>query len=262
MNYETLTFNVTGNIATITLNRPDNANALTRRMGEELFDVASRCAWQSDIRAVIITATGKMFCAGGDLKEFDAQGEDIAAHISATATPLHNAIVRFQRMDAPLVMAVNGTAAGAGFSLALCGDYILAADQAKFVCAYTASGLSPDGGTTYFLAKHVGLLRAKELVLTNRVLTAEEAQSWGMVTRVVDADRLMDEAHKLAASFARGPTKAFGTSKRLLLSAYEASMENQLENETVGVASIARTDDGRGGVHAFANKLKPDFKGR
>lgn len=262
MSYETLNFEIADNIATITLNRPDNANALTKRMGEELYDVATKCDWQTEIRAVVLTATGKMFCAGGDLKDFDSQGEDIAAFISATATPLHNAITRFQRMDAPLVIAVNGTAAGAGFSLALTGDYVLAAREAKFVCAYTASGLSPDGSSTYFLAKHVGLLRAKELVLTNRVLSAEEAESWGMVNRVVDAADLMSEARKLATTFAGGATKAYGTSKRLLLSAFEASMETQLEHETVGIASMTRTEDGRGGIHAFANKQKPDFKGR
>ena len=262
MSYETLTFDVADNVATITLNRPDNANALTKRMAEELFDVATICDWQPDIRAVVLTSTGKMFCAGGDLKEFDGQGEDIAAFISSTATPLHNAITRFQRMDAPLVMAVNGTAAGAGFSLALCGDYILAAREAKFVCAYTASGLSPDGSSTYFLAKHVGLLRAKELVLTNRVLTADEAMNWGMVSRVVEGDELAAEAAKLATSFATGPTKAYGASKRLLLSAYEASIETQLENETVCIASMTRTEDGRSGIHAFANKQKPAFKGK
>ncbi len=262
MSYETLTFAVADGVATITLDRPDNANALTRRMGEELFEVANICDWQTDIRAVIVTATGKMFCAGGDLKDFNSQGEDIAAYLTATATPLHNAITRFQRMDAPVVMAVNGTAAGAGFSIALSGDYVLAAAQAKFVSAYTASGLTPDGSSTYFLAKHIGLLRAKELVLTNRVLSAEEALQWGLVSRVVTADELMPEARKLAAAFASGPTRAFGSSKRLLLSAFEASLETQLEDETVAIASMSRTRDGRHGIDAFANKQKPTFEGR
>ena len=126
----------------------------------------------------------------------------------------------FQRMDAPLVIAVNGTAAGAGFSLALSGDYILANPEAKFVSAYTASGLTPDGSSTYFLAKHVGLLRAKELVLTNRVLAADEALSWGIVSRVVANEELMTEANKLATNFAAGPTRAYGGSKRLLMSCF------------------------------------------
>jgi 2-(1,2-epoxy-1,2-dihydrophenyl)acetyl-CoA isomerase len=158
--------------------------------------------------------------------------------------------------------AVNGAAAGAGFSLALSGDYVLAAREAKFVSAYTASGLTPDGSSTYFLAKHVGLLRAKELILTNRVLSAGEAFSWGLVSRVVDAGDLKSEARKLATNFAAGPTKAYGGSKRLLLSAYEASLESQLENEAVSHATTSRTEDGRHGINAFANKQRPQFKGR
>jgi len=262
LSYKTLTFDVADGVATITLNRPDNANALTKTMGEELFDVAVKCDWQGDIRAVILTATGTMFCAGGDLKDFNSRGEDIAAFLTATATPLHNAITRFQRMDAPVVIAVNGTAAGAGFSIALCGDYVMAVPEAKFVSAYTASGLTPDGSSTYFIAKHVGLLRAKELVLTNRVLSAEEAMSWGIVSRVVPAEALMEEANKLAAKFASGPTKAYGGSKRLLLSAFEASLERQLEDETVAISTMSRTEDGRHGIDAFANKRKPTYKGR
>ena len=262
VSYETLNFEVADGVATITLSRPDNANALTKRMGEELFDVANTCDWQKDIRAVVVTATGKMFCAGGDLKEFNAQGQDIAAFLTATATPLHMAITRFQRMDAPVVMAVNGTAAGAGFSLALSGDFVMAVPEAKFVAAYTASGLTPDGSSTYFLAKHVGLMRAKELVLTNRTLSAEEAQQWGIVSRVVPADDLMAEAGKLAASFAAGPTKAYGGSKRLLLTAFNAALETQLEDETVSIAQTSRTEDGRHGIDAFANRNKPTFKGQ
>lgn len=262
MSYETLSFAVADGVATITLNRPDNANSLNKQMAEELFDVAVKCEWEADIRAAVLTATGKMFCAGGDLKTFNAQGHDIAAHLTETATPLHNAITRFQRMDPPLVMAVNGTAAGAGFSLALAGDYVLACPEAKFISAYTASGLTPDGSSTYFIAKHVGLLRAKELVLTNRLLSAEEAQQWGIVSRVVPAADLVGEAQKMAQAFAAGPTRAFGGSKRLLLSAFNASLETQLEDETVSIATMSRSEDGRHGIDAFANKRKPTFKGR
>ena len=262
MGYETLKFEIADGVATITLNRPDNANALTRKMAEELFAVANICDWQHDIRAVVLTATGKMFCAGGDLKDFDSQGPDIAAFLTTTATPLHMAITRFQRMDPPVVMAVNGTAAGAGFSLALAGDYVMAASDAKFVSAYTASGLTPDGSSTYFLAKHVGLLRAKELVLTNRVLSAQEAHEWGIVSRVVSGEDLTAQAQQLALTFAAGPTRAYGASKRLLLTAFNAALETQLEEETVSIATMSRTEDGRGGINAFANKRKPEFTGR
>lgn len=141
------------------------------------------------------------------------------------------------------------------------GDIILASEKAKFVSAYTASGLTPDGSSTYFLAKHVGLLRAKELVLTNRVLTADEACAWGMVTRVVPAEDLMVEARKLAAQFASGPTKAFGGAKRLLETAYSESLETQLDKETRSIAAMMRTHDGPHGIESFLAKQKPSYRG-
>ncbi|MEM1047446.1 MAG: enoyl-CoA hydratase-related protein [Pseudomonadota bacterium] len=261
MSYETLTFDQTDATATITLNRPDDANALTGLMARELFDVAMRCDTDQSIRAAILTGTGKMFCAGGDLKDFNARGPDLPAYLTETATVLHNAIIRFQMMDAPLVVAVNGTAAGAGLSMALAGDYVLASDSARFVLAYTASGLTPDGSSTYFLAKHVGLLRAKELALTNRVLGADEAVQWGLATRMVAPDALAEEAQTLAAGFAAGPSRAFGATKRLLLTGFSASIEAQLEAETRAIVAMSRTHDGRHGIDAFATKQKPAFTG-
>ncbi|MEM6745743.1 MAG: enoyl-CoA hydratase/isomerase family protein, partial [Pseudomonadota bacterium] len=214
MTYETMRFEAADGIATITLRREDSpANALNAKMAEELFDAAVRCGAQ-DVRAVILTAEGRMFCGGGDLAEMDA-APDAHAHLSKMATLLHAGVSRLAHNDAPVVTAVNGTAGGGGFSLALAGDVVLAAEGAKFVSAYTASGLTPDGSSTYFLAKHVGLLRAKELILTNRVLTAQEACDWGLVTRVVAAEDLQAEARKLAEGFAAGPTLAYGGAKRL-----------------------------------------------
>lgn len=260
--YRTLRFEIAGGIATITIDRPDDANALDALMATELHDVAVRCTDDSGVRAVIVTGNGRMFCAGGDLKAMHAQGDGRHAYITRMATDLHNALARFAHMDAPVVMAVNGTAAGAGFSLALAGDYVIAADTAKFVSAYTASGLTPDGSSTFYLAKHVGLLRAKELMFTNRVLSAEEACAWGMVNRVVAGEQLMDEARKIAAGLAAGPTRAFGELKELLLTAYAESFETQLDKETRAIAGMQRTHDGPHGMESFLSKQKPDFKGR
>lgn len=261
MTYKTLDFAITDGVAVITLNRPDNANSLDYTLANDLYGAARRCEFDDTIRAVIVTGTGPMFCSGGDLKAFDGCGDKMPEYLMETATALHNAIIRFQHMDPPVVMAVNGTAAGAGFSIALSGDYVIAADGVKYISAYTASGLTPDGSSTYFLAKHVGLLRAKELALTNRVLTAEEAKDWGIVNKVVPTDQLMPEAMALAKSFAVGPTKAFGQTKRLLLSAFNASIEAQLDRESRGIVAIAQTHDGRHGIDSFANKRKPEFKG-
>ncbi len=259
MAYETLNFDINDGIGVITLARPDAANSLNKVMADEMFAVAMRC--EAEARAVVLTAEGDMFCSGGDLKLFNSQGDNLPSFLMETATVLHNALIRFQYMNAPVVMAVNGTAAGAGFSIALSGDYVIAAEEAKFVSAYTASGLTPDGSSTYFIAKHVGLMRAKELVLTNRVLSAQEAVEWGIASKVVPKDQLMDEAMGLATRFAKGPTAAYGGAKRLLLSAFSASVEAQLDAESRSIVEMSRTHDGPHGIDAFANKQKPQFKG-
>lgn len=261
MTLETMTIDVQNGVATITLMRPDDANAMNGAMLDEIWEAALICEENPEIRAVIITATGGMFCAGGDLKEFNGQGDNLSAYVRRHATLLHAGITRFQRMDAPVIIAVNGTAAGAGLSLAASGDVVLAADNAVFISAYTASGLTPDGSSTYFLAKHIGLMRAKEMILLNRKLSAQEACDWGLVTRVVAADNLMAEARSMAEGFAAGATKAYGGAKRLLLSAYNQTLETQLEMETVSIADMGSTHDGRHGIDSFANRRKPEFKG-
>lgn len=265
MTFKTIRYDVADRIATITLNRPNEANALNAAMADELFEAAVRCETDPSVRAVILTASGKLFCGGGDLNEMDEAGEaphgGRAAHLTRMATILHQAVIRFSLMDAPLVVGVNGTAGGGGLSLVLAGDLVIASDKAKFVSAYTASGLTPDGSSTYHLAKHVGLLRAKELVLTNRVLTAAEALEWGLVSRVAPADEVEAAVREAAAKFADGPTRAFGGSKRLLATAYSASMQEQLDAETVSIAGMMNTHDGPHGLKSFLMKAKPVFKG-
>lgn len=261
MTFETLSFVVVEDVATITLDRPDNANALNALMARELAAAALRCESEA-VRAVILTGTGKMFCAGGDLQEMQEYEGDRAALVAQMATDLHTALIRFARLNAPVVVAANGTAAGAGFSMALSGDYVIASEKAKFISAYTASGLTPDGSSTFFLAKHVGLLRAKELMFTNRLLSAPEAHDWGIVSRVVPAEDLMAEAQSMAARFASGPSLAFGVLKDMLLNAYANPIEAQLESETRGIAGMMRTEDGPNAIASFLNKQTPRFEGR
>ena len=260
--YETLKFEIADNIATITLSRPDDANALNLKMAEELHEISITCCTNSDIRAVLLTGEGRMFSAGGDLNQFKDAGDEKEALLLHMATILHAAIVRFANMDAPLVVAVNGTAAGGGFSMMLAGDFVIASSRAKLVAAYTASGLTPDGSSTFYLAKHVGLLRAKELLFTNRVLTADEAKEWGLVNQVVEPEELMDAAMTQVQEFANGPTKSYGRLKRMLQTAFSDPMETQLEKETQGIASMMATRDGPHGLEAFLNKQKPEFEGR
>jgi 2-(1,2-epoxy-1,2-dihydrophenyl)acetyl-CoA isomerase len=262
MEYSTLLFDVHDSIARITLNRPDAANALNVEMSKDLMQASLRCSEDPSIRAVIITGTGRMFCAGGDLKSFAAQGENLAYHLKEVTAYFHAAVSRFTRMDAPVIAAVNGTAAGAGMSFACSCDFVLAAESARFTMAYTRAGLTPDGSSTYFLPRIVGLKRALELTLTNRLLSSQEACAWGIVTRVVPDANLLAEAEALAGQLATGATGALGAAKRLLHSGWNETLETQMELEAQAIATRAHSADGREGINAFLEKRAPKFTGK
>jgi len=262
MQYSTILFEVQDHVARITLNRPDAANAINVEMAKDLMHASLQCDEDPAIRAVIITGNGRMFCAGGDLKSFAAHGDNLPYHLKEVTTYLHAAVSRFTRMDAPVVTAVNGTAAGAGMSLACACDLVLAAESAKFTMAYTRAGLTPDGSSTYFLPRIVGLKRALELTLTNRLLSAQDACAWGIVTKVVPDANLQAEAHTLAAQLASSATGALGAAKRLLHGGWTETLESQMENETQTIAARASSADGREGIAAFLEKRAPKFTGK
>ena len=261
MPYETLLFDVADNVAHITMDRPDAANSLNATLAHDLMMAAIRCDEDADIRAAILTGAGKMFCAGGDLKTFATFGADTGVKLKEITTYLHAATSRFMRMDAPLIVAVNGIAAGAGMSLAVASDLTIAARSAKFTMAYTNAGLSPDGSSSWFLPRLIGLRRTQELMLTNRVLDSGEALEWGLVSQIVDDDALADTAMDLARRLANGPTIAYGAVKTLLVDSFTNSLETQLELEARMIARTAQTGDGREGIAAFVAKRKPTFKG-
>ena len=262
MTYTALQFEKKDHIALITLNRPDSANALNIDLARDLMQVSLECDEDADIRAAVMTGNGRMFCAGGDLKSFAAQGDQLPAHMKEVTTYLHGAVSRFARMDAPLIGAVNGTAAGAGMSIACSCDIVFAGESAKFTMAYTRAGLTPDGSSTYFLPRIVGMKRAFELAVTNRLLSAQEAEAWGIVNRVVPDADLLAEAEKLATELASGATGAFGGAKRLLHSGWTETLETQMENETQSIAARSKTDDGKEGIAAFLEKRAPRFNGK
>jgi len=259
--YETIEFDIQNQVAVLTLNRPESANAMNLKMSHELMTASIVCDENPAVRAVVITGAGKMFCAGGDLAEFASHGDELTHKLKEMTVYLHGAISRFARMDAPVICAVNGTAAGAGMSLAMSGDLVLAAESAKFTMAYTAAGLSPDGSSTYFLPKLIGVRKTKELMLTNRRLTAEEAEQWGLVNQVVSNDTLVTETLTLAAQLSRGPTRAYGAVKSLLNDAADSSLETQMELEARMITDMARSHDGQEGIAAFLGKRKPEFSG-
>jgi len=262
MAYDSLVFEVTEGVGLIRLNRPEDGNAITLEMAQELLEAASRCEEDPEVRSVVLTGSGKMFCAGGDLKVFAAHGDRVSSYMKKVTQAFHAAISRFNWMDAPVVGAINGTAAGGGLSLALATDIAIAAESAKFTMAYTRVGLSPDGGSTYFLARLVGLRRAKEMMLLNPVLSARQALEWGLINGVVADEQVMSTALETAQQLAHGPTLAFGATKRLLLAQAPAGLESQMEWESRAIAAMAGSPDGQEGMAAFLGKRTPKFTGR
>ena len=260
--FETIILEQYEGIAKITLNRPDAANGINLPLAQELLQAAIHCDEDPSVRTVLITGNGKLFCAGGDLKSFAAYGDGISAKLKELTAHLHAAISRFARMDAPVIIAVNGTAAGAGFSLAVSGDLVLAAESAKFTMAYTAAGLSPDGSSSYYLPRLIGLRKTQELMLTNRRLSAQEAMEWGAINRVVADDDLQQVAAELAIELAQGATLANGVVKKLLHSSFTNGLETQMEEEARNIAAMAKLEDGKEGISAFMEKRKPEFQGK
>ena len=262
MKFETLCFDVADNVATITFNRADAANAMSPLMAKEFANAALLCDDDPAVRAVVLTGAGKMFCAGGDLGAFAEAGAGAKSLLKQMAGDLHMGLSRLARGAAPVVAAVNGTAAGAGFSLVMACDLAIAAQSAVFTMAYTKAGLSPDGSSTYYMPRKIGDRRTRELMLTNRVLTASEALEWGVVTQVVADDQVLSAATELARKLANGPTLAFGAVKSLLNGSFDQSLESQMELEARTIAELAISADGQEGISAFLSKRKPQFTGR
>ena len=256
--YQTLLLEVRNRVAFLTLNRPEAMNTLSLQVGRDLQQAALACEADRNVRAVVITGAGKAFCAGGDLRGMQEQGEGTQAYLHDLTTHLHTAISLFTRMNAPVIAAVNGTTAGAGVGLVAMADLALAAQSAKITLAYTGVGLTPDGSTSYFLPRLIGLKRTSELMLLNRVLTAEEAFQWGLVNQVVaDAD-LLTEATRLAEKLANGPTGAYGKVKHLLAGS-SGALESQMMLEGRAISAQAVSAEGREGIGAFLAKRKPTY---
>ena len=261
MSYATLRYEVADGVATVTFNRPDAANAMSPECAREFNEVSLQIEADRRVRAVVLTGAGKMFCAGGDLAAFKAAGDNARSLILQMTGDLHLGISRLSRNAAPVIGAINGTAAGAGFSVVMLCDLAISAASAVYTMAYTNAGLSPDGSSTYFMPRKIGDRRTRELMLTNRVLNADEALEWGVVNKVVPDEDLMTEVMALAHKLANGPTQAFGEVKSLLNSSFDQSLETQMELEARAIAKLIASDDGQEGLDAFLNKRKPEFKG-
>ncbi len=257
--YTAIRYDVADGVATVTLNRPEAANSLNGELSAQLVDALIRAEEDAAVRALVISGgTGRFFCAGADLKSFYAAPGALKSRVSM----VHVALSRIVRAPFPVIAAVNGTAAGGGMGLACGCDLIVAGESARFIMAYTRRGLSPDGTTTYFLPRRIGIGRALELAYTNRTLSAGEALEWGLVNRVAPDEELLAQTHALAAELARGATRAFAAAKRLMHTGMTELLETQIENELRSIYELAGSDDTKDAIRAFNEKRAPAFRGR
>jgi 2-(1,2-epoxy-1,2-dihydrophenyl)acetyl-CoA isomerase len=256
---------VTDGVGWITLNRPKAYNAINTDLAERLLDAVIRCDEDDEVRALVITGKGPSFCSGGDIRQMMdavARDGDAAVFLKRLTVSLHEATATVAHMSKPVIMAVNGAAAGAGFSLALAGDLVLAGENARFTVAYTAIGLAPDGSSTFTLPRLIGPKRAFELICTNRPLSANEARELGLVSHVFPTAQFIEKVREYAVSVAQGPTVALGYAKKLLTLSAQSSLETQMEHERRAIAACGRTGDFREGADAFFAKRPAKFQGR
>jgi len=256
---------IDGDVGTLTLERPDELNAMNPEMIGELATIAPWLADRAEMRALVVTGAGRAFSAGGDVTWFrrglEDPDADLVASVRRGADVLHQAIVDFRRIPYPVVAAVNGPAAGAGFSLALMCDVRIASEAAFFACAYGRIGASPDGGMTYFLPRVIGPAAAAELMIEDPNLTAAEALERGLVTRVVPADELAEVAAAKASELAAKAPHYVRMVKALTWQSLDNSLADHLQLERHGIADSMGTDDLRRAVPAFFAGERPKFTG-
>lgn len=260
MSYETLQITIKDRIASITLNRPERLNSFDMKLGHELYDVLQIVAQNDEIRAVVLRGTGKGFCGGGDVKEMHA-AKDKPRFLRDLTRAIHRCVIEIRTMEKPVIASVNGAAFGAGLSLALACDIIIAVKEAKMSTAFIGIGLAPGCGTQ-FVTKLIGYQRACEYILTSKTFTAGEAYQLGMINKVVDADKLDVAVEDVVSAFRTLPPIAVGKAKMLINKSLDNDIISHLELESKTAAWSAGTEDFTEGVTAFVEKRKPAFKGK
>jgi 2-(1,2-epoxy-1,2-dihydrophenyl)acetyl-CoA isomerase len=256
-----VTYDVVDQVARIELAHTRAHNSLDKRMGEALRTAAARAA--EDVasgaaRVVVVSAQGRVFSVGGDLAEFGGS-PDRGAQVGATAEDLHAALATLRALEVPVVSVINGTAAGGGLGIALVGDIIIAAAEAKLVLAYTASGLTPDCGLTWVVPHRLSWVRAMDLALTNRLITGAEAAEWGLVSRAVPANELDTAVEAVVSALRHGPAHALADTKRLMAESKDREFHDQLSAEATTISRNIAEPDGIEGVDAFLAKRKPIY---
>ena len=261
MSFETVDCRVEDGIARITLNRPDSLNSFTSAMHRELREALSAAA--QDARVIVLTGAGRGFCAGQDLNERAVSSRGAPVDLGATVQSSWNPLIRqLAMLKQPVIARVNGVAAGAGVSVALACDIVIAARSAKFVQSFAAIGLIPDSGGSWILPRLVGQARALGLALTGEPLPAEKAAEWGLIWKCVDDDQLDAEVNALAAKLASLPPLGLAATKGLIKSSWGRTLDEELDLQRDEMRRLGFTSDYAEGVAAFLEKRKPTFTGR
>ena len=256
---ETVCVELDREIATVLLNRPETFNAFDLDMIELFASRLTALAVDNSVRGVVISGAGKSFCAGGDLRWVHSFPHGPSAAFHTLAARFHQAVLEIRRMSKPIVAAVNGIAAGGGFSLALACDFRVMEKSAILRQAYTSNGLCIDGGGTFTLPRIVGLARALEIVAFDRPISSEQALTWGLTTKIAENGHSVEEAVGMTHELAGSSLKSFGWSKQLLTDSFSTAFEAQIERERVGLCSCAAHPDGKEGLQAFVDKRRPVF---
>ncbi|GAB0151573.1 MULTISPECIES: 2-(1,2-epoxy-1,2-dihydrophenyl)acetyl-CoA isomerase PaaG [Marinobacterium] len=263
MAYETIEFEITEGVAVLTLNRPDRMNSFNTQMHGEVRDALKQVKKDGSVRCLLITGNGRGFCAGQDLSDRNVDPNAEMPNLGESIEKNYNPLIRtLQGLEMPVICAVNGVAAGAGANIAFACDIVLAARSASFIQAFCKIGLVPDSGGTWTLPRLVGHARAMALSMLGDKISAEQAQSWGMIWQVIDDEQLKDEALSMAKRLATQPTKGLALIKRAIQSSWDNSFDEQLDLERDLQTLAGRTEDYREGVKAFMEKRQPDFKGK
>lgn len=262
MTFNTIEYSVSNNVATLTLNRPESLNSFTAQMHQEVRSVMDMVREDQEIRCLLITGAGRGFCAGQDLNDRAVQSDQAAPDLGVSVEKNYNPLIRsLFALEKPVVCAVNGVAAGAGASIALACDIVLAARSASFIQSFSKIGLVPDSGGTWSLPRALGLPRAKALALLGNKISAEKAEQWGMIWQCVDDESLLSEATQLANHLATQPTQGLGKIKKLLNESFSNPLHHQLELERESMRELGYSHDYKEGVSAFMEKRIPKFKG-
>jgi len=262
--YKNITLEKNNGVATIVLNRPDKLNSFNNEMHEELRHALDDIAADGESRAVLLTGAGRGFCAGQDLGDRAVASEsDKAPDLSVSVEKNYNPLIRrLTQLPMPIICAMNGVAAGAGASIVMACDIVIAARSSSFILSFAKIGLVPDSGSSWHFSRAIGLPRAKALAMLGNKLPAEQAEQWGLIYQVVDNEVLMDEANKLVEHLAKQPTEALANIKRLVHSSFDHNISDQLERERAAMQHLGQSHDYQEGVAAFMDKRDPVFKGK